>query len=187
MNWRLNEGNDEAIYQIGVEDDGNPLGLSEAELDESLWNLSRMATAVGCSLHVDQIFIGHQGFTAKVLLKRLERQLILTIPAVQIHVALLGDTDTGKSTVIGVLSCESGTLDNGRGSARMQVAPCFNYTYMYTQIICLSSRYGIVANRLFNIIMKLAVETHRLYPSIQYTMTTLDRSATIFHACSEAC
>jgi GTPase len=26
LNWRLNEGHDIAVYQIGVEDDGNPLG-----------------------------------------------------------------------------------------------------------------------------------------------------------------
>lgn len=28
LNWRLNEGNDVAIYEIGVEDDGNPLGTA---------------------------------------------------------------------------------------------------------------------------------------------------------------
>ena len=101
-----------------MEDNGNPLGLSQAELDESLWNLRRMAEAVECSLDVMQIFVGHNGFTAKVLLKRIEQYTMTTD---QVLIALVGDEDAGKSTLVGVLTSVSATLDNGRGLARMQV------------------------------------------------------------------
>jgi GTPase len=139
LNWRVNEGNDEAIYQIGVEDDGNPLGLSESDMEESLSNLSKMASVVGCSLTIRQVtrlrcqrvisrtvlivliycvqlMVGQVGLTAEVVLRRLERQMV---DPEQVQIALLGDVDAGKSTLVGVLS--TGKLDNGRGLARMQV------------------------------------------------------------------
>jgi GTPase len=124
LNWRLNEGNDEAIYQIGVEDDGNPLGLSEPDMEESLTNLSKMAAEVGCSFTIKQLLAGQVGLTAEVVLRRLERQMV---DPDLIQVALLGDVDAGKSTLVGVLS--TGTLDNGRGLARMQV-------FQYDHEIC---------------------------------------------------
>ena len=42
MKFRLNEGNGKAYYQIGVEDNGNPLGLNENEMYESLATLFYM-------------------------------------------------------------------------------------------------------------------------------------------------
>lgn len=43
MNWRLKEGSGEAIYEIGVSDDGLLCGLSQDDLDSSLQTLSKMA------------------------------------------------------------------------------------------------------------------------------------------------
>jgi GTPase len=117
LNWRLNEGGDEAVYEIGVEDDGNPLGLSSEDLEESLSNLKRMADTVGCYMTVQQFLKGEVGITAKVLLRRTER---LLVTPVQVQVAVAGPADTGKSTLIAVLSSGNG-LDNGKGLARTQV------------------------------------------------------------------
>jgi len=36
MKYRLQEGNGEAIYEIGVEEDGNPLGLNKEDMYASL-------------------------------------------------------------------------------------------------------------------------------------------------------
>ena len=44
MKWRLQEGQGEAIYEIGVEDSGLLAGLSTVELDASMETLDRMAT-----------------------------------------------------------------------------------------------------------------------------------------------
>ena len=36
MKYRLQEGNGEAIYEIGVEEDGNPFGLNKEDMYSSL-------------------------------------------------------------------------------------------------------------------------------------------------------
>ena len=36
MKYRLQEGNGEAIYEIGVGEDGNPLGLCKEDMNSSL-------------------------------------------------------------------------------------------------------------------------------------------------------
>lgn len=43
MKWRLQEGRGEAVYQIGVEDNGMLVGLSDEDLKASLKTLRRMA------------------------------------------------------------------------------------------------------------------------------------------------
>jgi GTPase len=50
MKWRLAEGMGEAIYEIGVEDDGNPTGLSEPELKASLETLEQMAKQLNADI-----------------------------------------------------------------------------------------------------------------------------------------
>ena len=47
MKWRLQEGQGEAIYEIGVEDTGLLTGLSHSELECSIGTLERMATRWG--------------------------------------------------------------------------------------------------------------------------------------------
>ena len=42
LKWRLAEGQGEAIYEIGVEDDGTLLGLSDTDLRASYDTLKRM-------------------------------------------------------------------------------------------------------------------------------------------------
>ena len=43
MKWRLQEGDGEAIYEIGVEDSGMLTGLTSSELNASLNTLTQMA------------------------------------------------------------------------------------------------------------------------------------------------
>lgn len=43
MKWRLEEGEGEAIYEIGVEDNGLLAGLTKPELDKSMETLQTMA------------------------------------------------------------------------------------------------------------------------------------------------
>ena len=43
MNWRLKEGSGEAIYEIGVSDDGLLCGLTRDDLESSLQTLNKMA------------------------------------------------------------------------------------------------------------------------------------------------
>ena len=43
MKWRLREGQGEAIYEIGVADNGLLRGLSDMEMDDSIATLKKMA------------------------------------------------------------------------------------------------------------------------------------------------
>jgi len=60
LKWRLQEGQGEAIYQIGVEDSGLLAGLSAAEMNASLQTLQTMADR--CS-----VFIWNQYFCIHLL------------------------------------------------------------------------------------------------------------------------
>ncbi len=52
MKWRLAEGEGEAVYELGVSDNGLLMGLSDDELAESLKSLEAMAHEVDASCTV---------------------------------------------------------------------------------------------------------------------------------------
>jgi hypothetical protein len=52
MLWRLKQGRNEAIYELGLADDGTVIGLTRAEMDASLATLERMAAEVGATVLV---------------------------------------------------------------------------------------------------------------------------------------
>jgi hypothetical protein len=52
MMWRLKQGKNEAIYELGLADDGTVIGLTRAEMDASLRTLERMASEVGATVIV---------------------------------------------------------------------------------------------------------------------------------------
>eukprot|EP00741_Cyanophora_paradoxa_P012906 tig00020629_g12462.t1 len=114
LKFRLDEGLGEAIYQIGHDDDGTARGLPDAELAASLETLRRMAEALKAEIHVLRERQGVEGRCAEVLVR-----LVSNTRYLDIRVAVAGNVDSGKSTLIGVLT--RGALDNGRGLARANV------------------------------------------------------------------
>ena len=52
MKWRLREGQGEAIYEIGVGDDGFLHGLTAQEMEASLSTLRTMADRLGASITI---------------------------------------------------------------------------------------------------------------------------------------
>jgi elongation factor 1-alpha len=50
MKFRLEEGLGEAFYNLGYEDDGNPLGLSDEELEQSLSKSEKILELIGKKL-----------------------------------------------------------------------------------------------------------------------------------------
>ena len=116
LNFRLGEGNGECYYVIGVEDNGNDLGISQEELEISLSVINTMAINLGCTTKVTKTIRGKEGLIAEMYIKRFEENLANKI---EINIGVLGEEGTGKSTLIGVLI--SGVLDNGKGKARGRV------------------------------------------------------------------
>lgn len=52
LKWRLAEGEGQAIYEIGVDDDGKVSGLEKMELAESMTNLCKMADSLNASVSI---------------------------------------------------------------------------------------------------------------------------------------
>ncbi|XP_048842871.1 GTP-binding protein 2-like isoform X2 [Brienomyrus brachyistius] len=120
MKWRLQEGRGEAVYQIGVEDNGMLVGLSDEDLKASLKTLRRMAEKVGADITVLREREVDYGYDVS---KKIAEVLVRRVPDNQqfldLRVAVLGNVDAGKSTLLGVLT--QGELDNGRGRARLNL------------------------------------------------------------------
>jgi GTPase len=117
MKWRLAEGNGEALYVIGVEDDGYLTGLPPDQLQASLRTLESMAAAAGAVTTVLRArkSVRGSGQVAEVLVRRVpDNQQFL-----EVRVAAVGSAGSGKSTILGVLIGEE--LDNGHGKARLNL------------------------------------------------------------------
>lgn len=134
MKWRLNEGGGEAIYRLGVDDDGRISGLDTKELAYSLNTLQRMAKRLNATLHplrertVSTTNVGVSSPIAHDLQNQGSRKavefLVRQSPSnnrgePSVCIAVLGGVDAGKSTLISVLT--DGELDNGRGRARLNL------------------------------------------------------------------
>lgn len=119
MKYRVNEGNGEAIYFIGIMDDGTPIGLSKSEYDESVLNLHNIAE----KLHYNVISINESVINNYYVGEFLIRY-ITNNEYIDLKIGVAGNVDAGKSTTIGTLT--NCIYDNGRGSARVSV---FNYKH----------------------------------------------------------
>ncbi|KAK7193205.1 uncharacterized protein CC84DRAFT_1098033 [Paraphaeosphaeria sporulosa] len=135
-----------ALYEIGVADDGELVGLAEDEMEESLNNLRAMAASLGCQVDVVRMLaVGD----CKWVEGRTPRQSKLLVAEAYVHpdhvlvqqesegesdqnpratahaslpqlrISLTGATMSGKSSLLGTLS--TGTFDNGRGKSRLSL------------------------------------------------------------------
>eukprot|EP00727_Mastigamoeba_balamuthi_P014806 m51a1_g9951 putative gtp-binding protein 1 (666) ;mRNA; f:25239-27850 len=116
LKWRIAEGGGEAIYEIGVEDDGAPTGLSDEELAASLATLRSMGEQLQADVTVLRTRQGVRGKVCEALVRQYSKE---TNEFLEVRVAVVGNVDAGKSTLLGVLT--KGSLDNGRGLARVQI------------------------------------------------------------------
>ena len=113
MNFRLHEGYGECYYEIGVEDNGNDLGITREELDQTVSLLTFIANDLGCQTKITKLIQGKQGYIAELYIRD------ANINKTEITIGVLGEEGTGKSTLIGVL--KNGKLDNSQGSARLNI------------------------------------------------------------------
>jgi GTPase len=116
MNWRLQEGQGEALYEIGVEDCGTLSGVNSEELEASLTTLKKMADRLGASI---TILYERKLENDRHIVEVLVRKVPDDQHFIDLRVAVLGTVDSGKSSLVGV--CTHGELDNGRGRARLNL------------------------------------------------------------------
>ncbi len=116
MKFRLFEGNGEAIYILGITDDGRPEGILPSEMEATLDQLNTIAQKINAKTSVLRQTEYEGRLVTEVLIRKVKdpEKLPVDIPIVS-----LGNVDAGKSTLIGVL--KTGNLDDGRGSARTAI------------------------------------------------------------------
>lgn len=127
--------------QIGSSEDGSDSGLNDDELEAAIATLQSLASSLECSCVKLRDRKHQHGTVAQFLIRRLldqsgnspllsRRKIILIlffhffylypkIDFLEIRVAVVGNVDAGKSTLLGVLT--HGELDNGRGHARQKL------------------------------------------------------------------
>ncbi|KAM5148228.1 GTP-binding protein 1 [Mantella aurantiaca] len=112
---RMDEGRGETIYVIGQGSDGTEYGLNECDMEASVATVSSMAEQIVA----DMILLReHQEVGGKVR-DYLLRKRVGDNDFLEVRVAVVGNVDAGKSTLLGVLT--HGELDNGRGFARQKL------------------------------------------------------------------
>lgn len=121
MRYRCNEGEGEAVYILGVSDEGNPIGVSDEEFAESFNNLSIAASENNYS--ISMLTSKTVPLTEKKVYELLVREKN-DQKYIDIKVTVAGNVDAGKSSLIGTLI--SGQNDDGRGSSRLLV---FNFKH----------------------------------------------------------
>lgn len=122
MKFRCYEGNGECIYNIGVADDGTIVGLDESEFNCTMECLGQASKINDFSLTVlkkTNVPEEKDKFIYELYVRELNQDSYIDL-----KVAIAGNVDCGKSTLLSVLT--SGLPDNGKGSARLKV---FNYPH----------------------------------------------------------
>ena len=112
LKWRLSEGSGEAIYEIGVADSGELLGLTESELTRSYATLCRMAAILKAETTKLATTIGSKGCCLRVLVRELRND-----DYIDVRIAVAGNVDSGERT----------------NRNRRKVGICINFLFFFTQ------------------------------------------------------
>ncbi|MEM0279387.1 GTP-binding protein [Metallosphaera sp.] len=116
MKFRLEEGGGEALYVVGVSDEGEAIGLPLKELESTIRTVEKIASMISAKISHKRIVKVREELYVGELLVRLHKEKI----PIQINVAVMGHVNAGKSTLTGTLIL--GKLDDGNGSLRSAVA-----------------------------------------------------------------
>ncbi len=133
LEGRIAEGHGETVFEIGFENNGDSMALTREEWDVAMKRLVEAAKNVRSDCHV--LLTKHVGgeaeaeSTATATVSEKDKEcsgkiLIRQNPAtvedvIETRIAVVGNVDAGKSTMLGVLV--KGGLDDGRGKARVSL------------------------------------------------------------------
>jgi len=116
MKYRIEEGGGEAIYVIGVSDDGDVIGLNKEDLERTIDVLEKIAKMINSKIvHKRIVEIRKDKYVAELLIRLHKSDL-----PIQVNVAVMGHVNAGKSTITGTLIL--GKLDDGNGALRAMIA-----------------------------------------------------------------
>ncbi|KAI9030371.1 GTP binding protein [Hyaloraphidium curvatum] len=133
LKQRVSEGMGECTLEIGTDEEGRSMRLTEAEFDTILGNVHAASDAINC----DATVLHKRGFPEadgqpaapapgkqQASKGRSAHLLVRQRPGnmedvLEIRIAVVGNVDAGKSTLLGVLTKD--VLDDGRGKARVNL------------------------------------------------------------------
>ncbi|KXT18488.1 hypothetical protein AC579_2264 [Pseudocercospora musae] len=125
---RLEEGNGECLFDIGLEDNGDSQLLTEQEWEAALARIQGILEKLKADWKIlmtknvpnSTVDVGadkkERGCVGKLMARRRPESVDDTI---ETRIAVVGNVDAGKSTLLGVLV--KGGLDDGRGKARVNL------------------------------------------------------------------
>jgi len=128
VNGRLEEGHGECLFDLGVEDSGDSMGFTHEDWDFALERLEAAANSlqadcrvlvtknVGGDVEVEELGRKDKSASGKLLIRRRPQTVD---DVIETRIAVVGNVDAGKSTMLGVLV--KGGLDDGRGKARVNL------------------------------------------------------------------
>jgi GTPase SAR1 family protein len=106
LKWRLNEGNGEALYYIGVNDDGSVVGLGGNELKETIMNIKKMCEKINSKIISTEKINKYYVLKIRFIENEIKSKRILFI----------GPHNVGKTTLISNLT--KNIKDDGDGFSR---------------------------------------------------------------------
>ncbi|KAL1278247.1 hypothetical protein QQF64_024920 [Cirrhinus molitorella] len=112
---RMDEGCGETIYVLGVGSDGGDYGLNDSDMQASVATVRSMCEQI----EADLILLRERTEAGGQVRDYLIRRRVGEADFLEVRVAVVGNVDAGKSTLLGVLT--HGELDNGRGFARQKL------------------------------------------------------------------
>ncbi|XP_048376956.1 GTP-binding protein 1-like isoform X2 [Stegostoma tigrinum] len=112
---RMDEGCGETIYVIGQGSDGKKYGLNDEDIEASVATVKSLAEQI----YSDLILLRERQEAGGKVADYLVRKRVGENDFLEVRVAVVGNVDAGKSTLLGVLT--HGELDNGRGFARQKL------------------------------------------------------------------
>ncbi|KAL4795986.1 P-loop containing nucleoside triphosphate hydrolase protein [Aspergillus venezuelensis] len=124
---RIDEGHGETIFDLGLEDGGESMSLNLEQWNSALQRLRDSATSLRafCRILLTYNVGGPEESITKRPISGCWGKVLIRQPAetveemAEIRMAVVGNVDAGKSTMLGVLV--KGGLDDGRGKARVNL------------------------------------------------------------------
>ncbi|KAF1835578.1 GTP-binding protein 1 [Decorospora gaudefroyi] len=125
---RLAEGHGEALFDVGLQDNGDSMGFTKENWDFALARIRTvgeqikadykllMTRNVGGDVEVGPRDAKDTAYSGKMILRRRPESVD---DVIETRIAVVGNVDAGKSTMLGVLV--KGGLDDGRGKARVNL------------------------------------------------------------------
>ncbi|GAB7356593.1 hypothetical protein MBLNU459_g7321t1 [Dothideomycetes sp. NU459] len=127
INGRLEEGRGELLFDIGLEDSGDTMGFTKEDWDFALARLQHVLNSIGADYKLlmtknvggdveVEVNAKEKAASGKAIIRRRPQSVD---DVIETRIAVVGNVDAGKSTMLGVLV--KGGLDDGRGKARVNL------------------------------------------------------------------